>query len=140
MNLKALSLAGVAVSLFALPAFAHHSFAMFDHNETTALSGTVTEYEWINPHSWVHVAIMDESGQAANWTFETGSTGQLAQSGWTPDTVKIGDHIDVDFHPLKDGSYGGQLLKITFPDGRWFCQGGACREEAARAAAAAAGE
>ena len=136
MKLKALSLAGVVVSLFAFPALAHHSFSMYNQNELTTLSGTVTEYEWINPHAWVHVAVMDKSGQVATWPFETGSTRQIAQSGWTRDTLKPGDQIDVEFHPLMDGSYGGHLRKITFPDGRWFCQGRACRE----AAQAAAGE
>ena len=138
MKLKNIALAGIAVSLFALPALAHHSFAMFDANVTTDLNGTVKEYEWINPHVWLHISTMDESGRETVWSFEGGSTGQLTQSGWTRETIKPGDKVSIGFHPLKDGSHGGQLLNVTLSDGTSLCQGAECREAAARAAAGGA--
>ena len=64
------------------------------------------------------------------WSFEAGSTGQLAMSGWKADTLKLGDKIALGFHPLKDGSNGGQLLRVTLPDGTELCQGAACRAAA----------
>jgi hypothetical protein len=128
MKLKALALTGVAASFLALPAIAHHSFAMFDQGVTTNLSGTVTDFEWINPHTWLHIEVTAEDGTSAVWSFEAGSTGQLSQSLWTPDSVAEGDEIDVQFHPLKDGSNGGQLREITKADGTWLCQGAACRQ------------
>ncbi len=128
IKFKMIALAGFAASLFVLPAIAHHSFAMFDNTQTTHLEGTVTEFEWINPHSWLHIKVTGEDGSISTWSFETGSPRQLMQSFWAPDSVAAGDQIDVGFHPLKDGSNGGQLLEITKSDGTYLCQGGACRD------------
>ncbi len=128
MQLKALALAGIAASMFALPAIAHHSFAMFDQSQMVQLEGTVTDFEWLNPHVWLHIEVAGEDGSTAVWSFEAGSTGQLTQSFWTPETVAPGDQIDVVFHPLKDGSNGGQLREITKADGTNLCQGASCRE------------
>ncbi len=128
MKLKALTLAGIAVSFLTLPAIAHHSFAMFDASQDVTLTGTVTDFEWINPHTWLHVEVTGEDGNRWIWSFEAGSPGQLTQSLWTRDSVAPGDEIEVLFHPLKDGSNGGQLLAITKSDGTNLCQGAACRE------------
>ncbi len=128
MKFKTLALFGVAASLFGLPAIAHHSFAMFDQSQTVHLEGAVTDLEWINPHVWLHVSVVGEDGTEQVWSFEGGSPGQLTQSFWTPETVAAGDQIEVGFHPLKDGSNGGQLQEITKADGTNLCQGAACRE------------
>ncbi len=128
MYSKTLGFAGLALSLFAVPAFGHHSFAMFDHGQTLSLNGTVTEFEWRNPHSWLHLSVIDEGGNPVTWSFEGGSTGQLTGAGWTTDTVKVGDQIALGFHPLKDGSHGGQLRTVVLPDGTKLCDGAACRE------------
>lgn len=109
-------------------ALAHHSFAMFDASKTVTMAGQVDEFEWINPHVWLHIKSPDESGNEVTWSFEAGSTGQLGQTGWTRDSVHVGDQIQVAFHPLKDGSNGGQLLEITKADGTTLCQGAECRE------------
>jgi hypothetical protein len=130
MRIKGFVLAGVAAALLAGPVEAHHSFAMFDANKTTTVSGTVKEFEWLNPHTWVHVVAANPSGKPVTWSFEAGSTGQLATSGWKADTLKEGDKISLAFHPLKDGSYGGQLLSVTLADGKVLCQGAACRTAA----------
>ena len=124
----AIALAGFAASLFVLPAIAHHSFAMFDQAQTVHLEGTVSDFEWINPHTWLHIEVTGEDGARSVWSFEGGSPGQLTQSFWTPESVAAGDQIEVGFHPLKDGSNGGQLLEITKADGTYLCQGGACRD------------
>jgi hypothetical protein len=136
MASKALVLGTVAAALFAAPALAHHSFAMFDARTTSSVVGTVKDYEWINPHVWVHLVVPDaKTGKPVTWSFEAGSTGQLMSTGWKGDTLKAGDKITLNFHPLKDGSYGGQLLTIVLPDGKSLCQGGACRASGGAAAA-----
>ena len=126
MTFRSFTLATLVLASLAAPASAHHSFAMFDANKSASVSGTVKEFEWINPHVWVHL-VTDESGKPVTWSFEAGSTGQLTVSGWKPDTLKPGDRITLRFHPLKDGSFGGQLLEVTLADGTKLCQGAACR-------------
>jgi len=110
MNFKALSLAAVAAASFAAPALAHHSFAMFDADKTITMTGTVKEFEWTNPHSWLRVMIDDKAtGKPAQWAFEMGSPGQQAR---------------VMIHPLKDGSRGGQFITAILPSGTMLGNGG----------------
>jgi hypothetical protein len=126
MTVKTVALAAIAAGLFAAPALAHHSFAMFDHEKTLAISGTVKEFEWTNPHAWIHITAMDEkTGRPVEWSFEMGSVGQVAAQGWKSDTIKPGDKISVTMHPLKDGSRGGQYMSATLADGRSFKNQGA---------------
>ena len=129
MKLTVTSLFACAMAAFAAPALAHHSFAMFDHEKTVAISGTLKEFEWTNPHAWLHITAVDEkSGRPVEWSFEMGSVGQLNRDGWNKDTVKPGDKVSVEFHPLKDGSHGGQFRTMVLPDGKRMCQSGAGTE------------
>jgi Family of unknown function (DUF6152) len=121
MRLTAVATAVIASLCLAIPARAHHSFSMFDHDKTITLSGMVKEFEWTNPHAWIHIMATDEkSGKPVEWSFEMGSVGQIAAQGWKPDSIKPGDKIAVMMHPLKDGSHGGQYVSATLPDGRSF--------------------
>src|SRR5258708_4979700 len=71
MNLKAVSLTAVAVAAFTTPALAHHSFAMFDAEQTVTLQGTVKEFEWTNPHSWLRIMVRDaKTDQLVLWALE----------------------------------------------------------------------
>ena len=119
MNLKAVSLIAIAVAAFAAPAIAHHSFAMFDDTKTVTLSGTVKEFEWVNPHSWLRVMVNDEkTGKAALWALELSSPSRLVTMGMHADSVKPGDMVSVTFHPMKDGTRGGQFMQATLPGGK----------------------
>jgi hypothetical protein len=125
MNIKALGLAGLASIAIAMPAFAHHSFSMFDSEKTVTLTGTVKEFEWTNPHAWLRVMVQDQaSGKEAQWALEMGSPGQQAARGWKPDSVKPGDKVTVTIHPLKDGSRGGQFMSAVLPSGQKLGNGG----------------
>jgi hypothetical protein len=124
MYSKALGIAGLALSLFAVPAFGHHSYAMFDQSQLLNFKGTVTDFEWVNPHSWLHVSIETESGTTETWSFETSSPNGLARIGWRADSVASGDEIEVEFHPLRDGSRGGQLLVVARSYGTKLCADG----------------
>jgi len=106
-----------AALLASTPAFAHHSFAMFDRQTATTISGTVKEYEWTNPHVWIHINVPDAQGTLREWSFEMQSVQQDAAAGWRADTVKPGDTISIEYHPLKDGSRGGQLMSATLSNG-----------------------
>jgi hypothetical protein len=115
--------ASLAAALLAPAALAHHSFAMFDHKKVQKVAGTIKDFEYINPHAWLHIITPGERPVA--WAFEMGGTGQLARDGWKRDSVKPGDKVTVEFHPLIDGSHGGQFLAVTFADGKVMCQAGA---------------
>ena len=125
MTLKTLSLAIAVTSAIALPAFAHHSFSMFDQEKVVKLDGTVKELEWTNPHSWLRIMVDDPmTHQPRQWSIELASVGQQARIGWTPTIVKPGDKVAVEINPLKDGTRGGTLLLITLPDGTKLGHGG----------------
>jgi len=118
MKIRTLSLAIVAAVAFATPAFAHHSFAMFDSERLITYKATVKQLEWTNPHSWLRVMIPDQAGQSREWGLEMGPPARQIQRGWKPDSLKPGDTVTVDIHPLRDGSRGGQLVSAVLPDGR----------------------
>lgn len=112
-----------AMAAFAAPALAHHSFSMFDSQQMVTLEGTVSEFEYVNPHAWLHLVAADDSGNEILWSIEMGGINAISREGWTADTVKPGDRVTVQIHPMKDGSRGGQYLTATLPDGRTM-QGG----------------
>jgi hypothetical protein len=119
MTFKALSLAGVAsVAIYTIPAAAHHSFAMFDAEKRVILEGTVKEFLWTNPHSWIHLTVTDKEGKSVVWLVEMGAPSGLVRQGWIPKTLTPGMDIKLIIHPLKSGDPGGQFLQVTLPDGR----------------------
>ena len=103
---------------FATTAGAHHSFAMFDRSQTQTIAGTVKECELINPHGWLRIMVPDAAGAQNEWSLELGGAGQLERFGWTQNAVHPGDKVVVKLHPLRDGSYGGQLISVTLPNGQ----------------------
>jgi len=111
-------LAGLMTPLPVAPAFAHHSFAMFDRDKAVSMTGVVKEYEWTNPHVWIHLMAPDAAGMPREWSFEMQSVQQDSYAGWRPDSVKAGDRVTIEFHPLKDGSRGGQLMSATLANGQ----------------------
>ena len=119
MRMKVLSLSAVMVTAFAVPAIAHHSFAMFDAQKTVTLQGTVKELEWTNPHAWLRIMVDDAKlGRPVLWAFEMSSPGRLTTMGMRADSVHAGDKVSVTFHPMKDGSRGGQFMQAILPDGK----------------------
>ena len=124
MKTAALS-AGVALAMYAIPASAHHSFAMFDANQTTTLEGTVKEFQWTNPHAWIMLTVAKQSEADQQWAIEMGGPSGLARQGWRPKTLTPGMSVKVTIHPLRDGSNGGQFMEVTLPDGTVLGRGAA---------------
>jgi hypothetical protein len=119
MNMKVVGLATVLVAAISVPAFAHHSFAMFDAQKTITLEGTVKELEWTNPHAWLRIMVDDQKvGRPVLWAFEMSSPGRLVTMGMKADSVHAGDKVSVTFHPMKDGSRGGQFMQAKLPNGQ----------------------
>lgn len=86
--------------------WAHHGLAAFDTTRTVRMEGTVTEFQWINPHAFILADLTDDKGKKTNWRLELGSLGMLSKyGGWTPTTVKRGDPIRVQGFLAKDGSH-----------------------------------
>jgi Family of unknown function (DUF6152) len=117
MKFKSLGLAGIAFTMSAIPASAHHSFAMFDAEKKVTLEGTVKEFQWTNPHSWILMTVSNAQGQPERWAIEMGGPSGLARQGWVPKTLTPGMKVKTVIHPLRDGTAGGQFMAITLPDG-----------------------
>ena len=100
------------------PVLAHHSFAMFDMATKVTLIGTVTTFEWTNPHSYIEVDVPDGKGAVKHLSVELGSPSILQQAGWKFSALKSGDHVTLVINPLKNGQAGGLLLQATLADGR----------------------
>jgi len=111
-------LAAAALSLAAGPAYAHHSYAMFDATKTVALSGTVKQFQFTNPHSWIQVMAPGPNGALTEWSVQMGAPFELIRAGLGPDTLKPGDKITIQIHPAKDGVTAGSFLSATDGNGR----------------------
>ena len=100
------------------PLDAHHSFAMFDTAKRVTMAGTVTAFEWTNPHAYIEIDVPDDKGVVKHWSVELGSPSILMQAGWKFNDVKVGDKITVVLNPLRSGEPGGLLAQATVRDGR----------------------
>lgn len=118
MTVRGLAFAGVAGAMCAIPALAHHSFAMFDAGKLVTLEGTVKQFQWTNPHAWIILMVAEQDGAPpVQWAIEMNGPTGLARDGWYPKTLTPGMKVKVVVHPLRDGNKGGQYLAITLPDG-----------------------
>jgi hypothetical protein len=110
-------MAGAAFVASGGAALAHHSFAMFDADQQATLSGTVKEFQWVNPHAWIYLMVANHDGQLDQWAIELGGPGNLTRQGWTQKTLTPGMDVKLTIHPLRDGTNGGQFVGLTLPDG-----------------------
>jgi hypothetical protein len=83
---------------------AHHGVAHYDMKKTIALTGTITAFDWGNPHCLVHMDVMDDTGHFRHWTLEMSSTSAMSRRGWAKDTLKRGDQVIVETHPAQNGT------------------------------------
>ena len=116
MRMIAIATACLAVTAAVLPASAHHSFAMFDPKEVRTLKGRVAEFRWANPHVALFVQLDGVEGTEGIWSVELTSPGNLTRMGWSRDTLKRGDRVEVEVNPLRDGRHGGGFREVTLLD------------------------
>jgi len=98
-------------------AIAHHSFAMFDYNKCKMVVGTVRNFAWNYPHSWIWLNVPNAAGGVDVWGFEGEPPSNLAQEGWTKTSIAKGDKITLAYNPLRDGRMGGAYSAVKRTDG-----------------------
>src|SRR5687767_1013925 len=101
-----LAIAVTGIALMAVPALAHHSFAMFDQTKLMTLDGTVHEFQWTNPHSFIELDVRS-GGRTQRWSIELNSPNNLTRQGWRRSSLKAGERISVRIAPLRNGHTGG---------------------------------
>ena len=112
-------LAATLMLAFAGLAAAHHSNAAYDLDHPKTMHGTVKTVNWTNPHITFVIEADAKNGEAAaSWVFEVSSPGVLTRSGWTKRSLQPGDHAVFYYAPLRDGTPGGFLMKVTLPSGQ----------------------
>ena len=111
MKNKPLAYAALVVTLLlgTVPAFAHHGGAAYDNTKTVQLSGTVTSFQFINPHCIVLFDSKEANGEVKHWTMETPAPGLMKHGGWYKDMMKPGDQISASLHIARNGSLVGKI-------------------------------
>ena len=113
--------AATAVLVFSLggAAYAHHGFvSWFDMSKSVTIKGTVTGFDWTNPHAYIYLDVKDEKGATEKWSIELGAIAMLSRAGWRRDTLKPGDEITAIGNRAKDGKPVMHLDKIVFANGQ----------------------
>lgn len=124
---RTLRTVAAALLCTAIRASAHHSFAAeYDEDKLITVSGSVSKFEWINPHALLFVDGTDSAGKPGNWKFEMGSPGGLEGQGWKKTDLKAGDRIVVEGYAAKDGSNLASARMVKLADGRRLFGGSQC--------------
>ncbi len=118
VKLSALCVLTTWIFLISAPIFAHHGASAYDSKKLTTLKGTVTEFQFVNPHSEIYFDVTDASGKVQKWVAEAVSVASLSRYGWTKNTFKPGDQITIMGNLAKNGSYTMRLSKIVLPSGK----------------------
>jgi hypothetical protein len=106
-----------ALTIPAFPALSHHSNSAYQVDQIITLTGTVKEWRWSNPHTWLFVVVEGENGEELEWAVEGRAPGILGRAGWDPAILKAGETVTIHASPSKDGSHVGIIARVTKADG-----------------------
>ena len=127
MKTKLLLIGSLVASFLGVsaPAFAHHAWHGYDMATITTVKGTVTRFDWGNPHVWISFEAKDDKGNVEKWAAGGPSPSRMAGTGWDKETLKPGDQITAIGHRIADGTFSIRLVKVVLSDGReLICYGG----------------
>ena len=110
----------LVLALIGGPARAHHSHSMFDTSQEIAITGTVTNYSYRNPHVFLYLDVKDEKGEVVSWAVEMSNITNMQRRGIQRSTFKAGDVVTVKLNPLKDGRPGGNYTSVIAADGKTY--------------------
>lgn len=113
-------------------AYAHHSMAGFDRKKTVNLVGTIRQFKWANPHSWIEMEVPNDKGGTDVWNVEMTSPAVLIRAGWKSNLIKPGDKVTVACHPLQTGEPGGIFVSVTLASGQTYTDRPAAASTAAK--------
>ena len=108
----------ICILVFSAPIFAHHGASVYDSRKLTTLKGTVTDYQFMNPHTEILFNVTGTDGKVEKWTAEAASMITMMRLGWTKSILKAGDQITAVGNVAKNGSHTMRLRKVVFPDGK----------------------
>jgi hypothetical protein len=110
---------GAALTAMGGTAMAHHSFAMFDQQNPIDLTGTLKEFRYTAPHTFIILEVKGADGTSQLWSLEGNAPNGLARDGWTSKTLKPGDELTLKVDPLRSGAPGGSwnVSRIKFKNG-----------------------
>ena len=122
--MKRLQVAGSLVIALCMAgsAWAHHNAAGIDRTKTVTVEGTVKQFKWANPHSWVELEVPDKKGGVETWNAEMTAPSGLVRAGWKKTTLKAGDKVKVTVNPMANGAPGGLFVSMTLPTGQVLTQ------------------
>jgi len=124
-RLQAMASVVAALLVASAPLFAHHAWHGYDMNNLTTVKGTVTLFDWANPHVWISLDVKDDKSNTEKWMAGGPSPSRMAGTGWDKDTLKAGDEITVVGHKITDGTNNLRMVKVVLADGReLICYGG----------------
>ncbi len=112
--LVALTVVGSFFMMFSPASWAHHGVAGYDLTKTVTVHGTVTKFDWSNPHVVVYLDAKSDTGELQHWTIEFAAPIHMVRAGWTKNAMKTGDDITIDTHPSRNGAPVGISSTITF--------------------------
>jgi hypothetical protein len=114
----------VGIMTIASVAFAHHGTANYDTSKTVTVKGTVTDFQFINPHVLISMDGKDEGGKLQKWSGELTSPNRLSRGGWTKSSIKLGDTLTISGYPTKSGTPEIWIQKVVLGSGEELPTGG----------------
>ncbi len=116
-RLRLMALAAAA-ALYASAASAHHSFGKFEMMKLTTLNGTVRDWKWANPHTWLTITVVKADGSTEDWALVGSSPNMMSRWGWNATDIHVGDKVSIDVHAGRDGEHIGAIKSVFLPGGK----------------------